>query len=320
MHCLLCGLSLIARVFVLLCLCCSSAFAQSDTHNPHQEPNTSEPNSYRITPESLSRDALEEERDVATLLRNLGKGESDAVSLNAVGQPTDVFLIAVRSRRLSKLIDMLDSIGPSDAESLIVAHAKQNQKAVQHNALEEVVGSIEISSLPFVERGKRLDELYAHRQGANWRAANYFTAILMGRYAPHSLLEYEAEIIESIQPAIDAASAVEPGRHRDSLLSEITRKACPKLLWINVYRLALGRKGVPLPDDHIFQTFVSNETMYKWSAVPELPEVGSIGVGSQYNEADVLEVFPIIPTWSMPSGKFSEDNYLAKLREAMDHR
>ncbi len=308
------------RVFVLLSLCCSSLFAQSGTENPHREQHTSEPIFYRITRESQTREALDEERNIETLLGNLGKGESDTVSLNAVGHPTDVFLIAVRSRRLAKLMEMLDSIEPLEAKSLILEYAKQNLKTVEHNALKEVAFSIEINSLPFEQRGKRNDELFANRGDTNWRAANYYMAILLGRYAPDSLLKYEAEILKSIEPAIVAATAVKPGMHRDSLLSEIFRKACPKLLWINIYRLALSRKGVPIPDNDIFQNMVRNETMYKWSALPELPEVGSLNEGRTYAEADVLEVFSVIPTWPMRSEKFSEDIYLAELREAMGHR
>lgn len=295
----------------------SASLAQDVNLDSTKIEKASGPKSYRITHESEDRDALEAESDIDTFLRQLGDKESDAPILNSVGQSTGAFVVALRCRRMAKLVEALDSIAPSEAESLIRTYAKRNQKTVELHTLEEVGGSIEVNSLPFDQRSDRIQELYGYRGTMNWRVANYCSVILVGRYAPNALLDYESEIIKAIRPATDKATNVPQPELREELLSQIYRKAYPKLLWINVYRLALSRKGILVPDDEIHRPLVQDVTMYKWSAVPALPEVGSTDFGRKYSEADVLETFAVIPTWWIASQNVTEDAYLEKLRDAI---
>lgn len=275
-------------------------------------------NSYRVSAETRCVDQLRSEESLDVLLDKLGsiQGLVGGPVLRD-NDPDRTFPYIVWNRRLAKVIALLHTLPRQEASAAIIKYSMRTRQLVAERIVPDLDDAFKVKTLEQLAAA-------AKRKNAevNWYSANHCAVFLTGRYAPEELVAYEKEMKRAAGAAVAESIKIDGKVAQEAWIRAASMQVYPKLLWANVYRLALKRNGLDVPDEAAYATVLRELTFRKWDAIAKLPETGS-GLGSdgrRYSDADTLETIEVIREWplSSPYTDFAgQELYLSRLRDAV---
>ena len=308
------------RVSLGIVMVLSIPAAVGQTGSPENASPTGS-NSFRVTAETRTVDEIRSEVSLEVLLDRVGAG---GFLSSVLVDPNDERILPyiTWNRRLAKVIGLLDALPRQEAAAAVIEFSTKTRRIVAERILREIE-EISRESLSF----KQMAEAAKRRNpgDVNWFSANYCAVFLVGRYAPEELVAFEKDMEKAASAAVKESSKVVDEVRRKLWTRVVERQVYPKLLWANVYRLALKRNGLDVPDEAAYATVLRELTFRKWDAIAKLPETGTgLGFeGRSYSDADTLEILEVIRQWPLYSPDTDlagQEMYLSRLRHAVQKR